>query len=165
MSTKPGPGNHGVSPGGHAGKASTSSIRQRISAQHPYRSTPSSRRHHTSSTQASACPLRPIRDTLTVYYRERRGVCHERGTSALWQYRSRRCSTRRPRIPRESFYGVVHPRTRTVYVNDPTNIMGVGARLDHILAEERRRRTATRADDRHGVPDADKSSTEKTEWW
>jgi hypothetical protein len=60
---------------------------------------------------------------------------------------------------------VVHPRTRTVYVNDPTNIMGVGARLDHILAEERRRRIATRADDRHGVPDADKSSTEKTEWW
>jgi hypothetical protein len=50
---------------------------------------------------------------------------------------------------------MVHPRTRTVCVNGPTNIMGVGARLDHILAEERRRGTTTETDDRHSVPDAD----------
>jgi hypothetical protein len=53
-------------------------------------------------------------------------------------YRARRRSTRRPRLPREPFYGVVDPRARTVYVNDPENIRGVGVLLDHILAEERR---------------------------
>jgi hypothetical protein len=49
------------------------------------------------------------------------------------QYRSRR---RRPRVQgvhREPFYGVVDPLTRTVYVNDPGNIAGVGALLDALI--------------------------------
>jgi hypothetical protein len=41
--------------------------------------------------------------------------------------------------PREPFYGVVDPFTRTVYVNDPANIAGVGALLDALLLEERTR--------------------------
>ncbi len=52
------------------------------------------------------------------------------------QYRSRRQRPRvrrqRPRVrrPREPFYGVADLNTRTVYVNDPSNIEGVGALLD-----------------------------------
>ena len=53
------------------------------------------------------------------------------------QYRSRRRRTPVPR-GREPFYGVVDPRTRTVYVNDPTNLAGVGALLDTLLSQERR---------------------------
>lgn len=67
---------------------------------------------------------------------EKREVCR--------RYRSRRHRAPRPRLPREPFYGVVDPRTRTVYVNDPGNIMGVGALLDHLLAEERLRGAATK---------------------
>ena len=52
------------------------------------------------------------------------------------QYRSRRRRTTVPRV-REPFYGMVDPRTRTVYVNDPTNIAGVGALLDTLLAQEK----------------------------
>jgi hypothetical protein len=37
----------------------------------------------------------------------------------------------------------VDPLARTVYVNDPTNIMGVGALLDRLMADERLRGTAT----------------------
>ncbi len=53
------------------------------------------------------------------------------------QYRSRR---QRPRVrrPREPFYGVADLNTRTVYVNDPSNIAGVGALLDAIIAGDRR---------------------------
>jgi hypothetical protein len=65
---------------------------------------------------------------------EKREVCR--------QYRSRR-RTRRPRLPREPCYGLVDPLARTVYVNDPTNIMGVGALLDRLMADERLRGTAT----------------------
>jgi hypothetical protein len=65
---------------------------------------------------------------------EKREVCR--------QYRSRR-RTRRPRLPREPFYGVIDPLARTVYVNDPTNLTGVGALLDHLMADERLRGTAT----------------------
>jgi len=38
---------------------------------------------------------------------------------------------------REPFYDVVEPRTRTVYVNDPANIAGVGALLDSLLSSGR----------------------------
>jgi macrodomain Ter protein organizer (MatP/YcbG family) len=72
---------------------------------------------------------------------EKREVCR--------QYRSRR-RTRRPRLPREPFYGVLDPLARTVYVNDPTNFTGVGALLDHLMADERLRGTATVIDDRDG---------------
>jgi hypothetical protein len=66
---------------------------------------------------------------------EKREVCR--------QYRSRR-RTRRPRLPREPFYGVVDPLARTVYVNDPTNLTtGVGALLDRLMADERLGGTAT----------------------
>jgi hypothetical protein len=54
---------------------------------------------------------------------------------ACRQYRSRR-RTQRPRIPREPFYGVIDPFRRTVYVNDPTNLTGVGALLDRLMADE-----------------------------
>lgn len=62
---------------------------------------------------------------------EKREVCR--------QYRSRRRTPRRPRQPREPFYGVIDPMRRTVYVNDPTNIVGVGALLDQIIAVDRLR--------------------------
>jgi hypothetical protein len=51
------------------------------------------------------------------------------------QYRSKR-RTRRPRLPREPFYGVIDPFRSTVYVNDPTNLTGVGALLDRLMADE-----------------------------
>ncbi len=38
----------------------------------------------------------------------------------------------------EPFYGVVDPHTRMVYVNDPSNIAGVGALLDAIISGDRR---------------------------
>jgi hypothetical protein len=72
---------------------------------------------------------------------EKREVCR--------QYRSRR-RIRRPRLPREPFYGLVDPLARTVYVNDPTNIAGVGVLLDRLMADEHLRGTATVADDRDG---------------
>jgi hypothetical protein len=54
------------------------------------------------------------------------------------RYRSRRQTRRRAeRLLRDPFYGVIDPRTRTVYVNDPSHIAGVSALLDAILAEER----------------------------
>jgi hypothetical protein len=62
---------------------------------------------------------------------EKREVCRE--------YRSRRRPARRPRLPHEPFYGVVDPLTRTVYVNDPTHISGVGVLLDRMMADERLR--------------------------
>ena len=56
---------------------------------------------------------------------------------ACRQYRSRRQTTRRrTRVPREPFYGVVEPRTRTVYVNDPGNIAAMGALLDALIAQD-----------------------------
>jgi hypothetical protein len=59
---------------------------------------------------------------------EKREVCR--------RYRARRRTARVPR-EREPFYGVFEPQTRTVYVNDPDNIAGVGALLDALLARER----------------------------
>ena len=42
-------------------------------------------------------------------------------------------SARVPHV-REPFYGVFDPAERTVYVNDPTNIAGMSAMLDAIIA-------------------------------
>lgn len=88
---------------------------------------------------------------------EKREVCR--------RYRSRRRRAPRPRLPREPFYGVIDPQTSTVYVNDPGNIMGVGALLDHLLAEERFRNTTTRTNDDDGVPDADEPFLEEPGRW
>jgi hypothetical protein len=67
---------------------------------------------------------------ITRQLAEKREVCR--------RYRARR---RTPRVPRyrarEPFYGVFEPHTRTVYVNAPENIAGVGALLDALLAHER----------------------------
>ena len=62
---------------------------------------------------------------ITRQLAEKREVCR--------RYRSRRRTARLPR-EREPFYGVFDPAERTVYVNDPTNIAGMGAMLDAILA-------------------------------
>jgi hypothetical protein len=62
---------------------------------------------------------------ITRQLAEKREVCR--------RYRSRRRTARIPR-EREPFYGVIEPRTRTVYVNDPDNIAGVSALLDVIIA-------------------------------
>ena len=61
---------------------------------------------------------------ITRQLAQKREVCR--------RYRSRR---RTPRVPRrrEPFYGVIDPVERRVYVNDPTNIAGVGALLDAII--------------------------------
>jgi len=63
---------------------------------------------------------------MTRQLAEKREVCRH--------YRSRR---RTARVPRECepFYGVIDPVERTVYVNDPTHIAGMGAILDAIIAE------------------------------
>ncbi len=62
---------------------------------------------------------------ITRQLAEKREVCR--------RYRSRRRTARLPR-EREPFYGVIDPVERTVYVNDPTNIAGMGALLDAIIA-------------------------------
>ena len=49
------------------------------------------------------------------------------------RYRSRRRTARAPRV-HEPFYGVFDPVERAVYVNDPTNIAGMSAMLDAIIA-------------------------------
>lgn len=59
----------------------------------------------------------------------KRGVCR--------RYRARRQAESAPKRPREPFYGVVDPWSRTVYVNDPSNLAGVGALLDAMMARER----------------------------
>ena len=65
---------------------------------------------------------------ITAQLAKKREVCRS--------YRARRqAKARQQRAPRESFYGVVDPLTTTVYVNDPTNVQGVGALLDAILAQ------------------------------
>jgi hypothetical protein len=56
---------------------------------------------------------------------EKREVCR--------RYRSRRRTARAPRV-HEPFYGVFDPIERAVYVNDPTNIAGMSAMLDAIIA-------------------------------
>ncbi len=56
---------------------------------------------------------------------EKREICR--------RYRSRRRTARIPRA-REPFYGVFDPVERAVYVNDPTNIAGMSAMLDAIIA-------------------------------
>jgi hypothetical protein len=67
---------------------------------------------------------------ITRQLAEKREVCR--------RYRARRRTLRVPRYrEREPFYGVFTPHTRTVYVNDPDNIAGVGALLDALLAQER----------------------------
>ncbi len=63
--------------------------------------------------------------TITRQLAEKREVCR--------RYRARRRPARAPRV-REPFYGVFDPAERTVYVNDPTNIAGMGAMLDAIIA-------------------------------
>src|SRR5712691_4612947 len=63
--------------------------------------------------------------TITRQLAEKREVCR--------RYRSRRRTARAPRV-REPFYGVLDPVERTVYVNDPANMAGVGALLDAIIA-------------------------------
>ena len=65
---------------------------------------------------------------LAAQLAEKRGVCRS--------YRARRRAVPRSR---ESFLGVVDAGTRTVFVNDPSNMAGVGALLDMLLLEERRR--------------------------
>jgi hypothetical protein len=62
---------------------------------------------------------------ITRQLAEKREVCRH--------YRSRRRTARVPR-EREPFYGVFNPAERTAYVNDPTNIAGMGAMLDAIIA-------------------------------
>jgi hypothetical protein len=63
--------------------------------------------------------------TITRQLAEKREVCR--------RYRSRRRTTRAPRV-HEPFYGVFDPVERAVYVNDPTNIAGMSAMLDAIIA-------------------------------
>jgi hypothetical protein len=63
--------------------------------------------------------------TITRQLAEKREVCR--------RYRSRRRTARTPRVG-EPFYGVFDPVERVVYVNDPTNIAGMGAMLDAIIA-------------------------------
>jgi hypothetical protein len=60
---------------------------------------------------------------------------------ACRRYRSRRRSSDTARIPRarEPFCGVYDPGTRTVYVNDPSDLGGVGALLDAMLHIDRRK--------------------------
>jgi len=66
---------------------------------------------------------------ITAQLAEKREVCR--------RYRSRRqAKARQQCTPREPFYGVVDPLTNTVYVNDPTNVRGVGILLDAILAQD-----------------------------
>jgi hypothetical protein len=63
---------------------------------------------------------------ITQQLAQKREVCR--------RYRSRRqTARRRVPVPREPFYGVVDRQARTVYVNDPGNIAGVGALLDAII--------------------------------
>ena len=62
---------------------------------------------------------------ITRQLAEKREVC--------LRYRSRRRTARVPRV-REPFYGVFDPVERAVYVNDPSNITGMGALLDAIIA-------------------------------
>ena len=65
---------------------------------------------------------------ITAQLAKKREVCRS--------YRSRRqAKARQQRTPREPFYGVADPLTNTVYVNDPTNVSGVGALLDAIIAQ------------------------------
>jgi len=67
---------------------------------------------------------------IALQLAEKREVCRS--------YRSRRQTRRRTeRVPHEPFYGIADRRTRTVYMNDPSNIASVGALLNAILAEER----------------------------
>ena len=63
--------------------------------------------------------------TITRQLAEKREICR--------RYHSRRRTVRAPRV-REPFYGVFDPAERTVYVNDPTNIAGMSAMLDAIIA-------------------------------
>ena len=62
---------------------------------------------------------------ITRQLAEKREVCR--------RYRSRRRTARAPRV-HEPFYGVFDPIERAVYVNDPTNIAGMSAMLDAIIA-------------------------------
>ena len=65
---------------------------------------------------------------ITAQLAEKREVCRS--------YRSRRQAKARQRhTPREPFFGVVDPVTNSVYVNDPTNVRGVGTLLDAIIAQ------------------------------
>jgi macrodomain Ter protein organizer (MatP/YcbG family) len=63
---------------------------------------------------------------ITRQLAEKREVCQ--------QYRSRRRIPRHTHLPREPFYGVIDPLARKVYVNDPTNLTGIGVLLDRLIA-------------------------------
>jgi len=63
--------------------------------------------------------------TITRQLAEKREICR--------RYRSRRRTARAPR-EREPFYGVCDPVERAIYVNDLTNIAGMGTLLDAIIA-------------------------------
>lgn len=63
-------------------------------------------------------------------------LARKRAVCRSYRSQKRTAATR----PREPFHGVVNSRTHTVYVNDPSNIAGVGALLDALLWEDRRRR-------------------------
>jgi len=63
--------------------------------------------------------------TITRQLAEKREICR--------RYRSRRRTARAPRV-REPFYGVCDPVERAIYVNDLTNIAGMGTLLDAIIA-------------------------------
>ncbi len=62
---------------------------------------------------------------------QKREVCREYRSSRQRKARARRA-------PREPFYGGFDPHTRTAYVNDASNMAGVGALLDAIIAGDRR---------------------------
>ena len=65
---------------------------------------------------------------ITAQLAEKREVCRS--------YRSRRqAKVRQRRAPREPFYGAIDPSTNTVYVNDASNVGGVGALLDALIAQ------------------------------
>ncbi len=66
--------------------------------------------------------------------KQKREVCREYRSSRQRKARARR-------VPREPFYGVFEPSTRTVYVNDPGNVGAMGALLDALIARDVRPRS------------------------
>ncbi len=66
--------------------------------------------------------------------KQKREVCREYRSSRQRKARARR-------VPREPFYGVFEPSTRTVYVNDPGNVGAMGALLDALISRDVRPRS------------------------
>ena len=67
---------------------------------------------------------------ITTQLAKKREECREYRSSRQRKARARR-------MPGKPFIGTYDPFRREVYVNDPSNIAGVGALLDAILARER----------------------------